>query len=395
MKKRLFTLAMALMMALILLPVSAFAATDTPPYTVSGYGPNGEPFTVVTKDVTLRNITETPSFSGPIKNWYTTFTRDSETKTFPGDKLYVLPTGGKIVVDGMRTGNDPTDWVSISAWSDPDGDGIFDQQIFKTSGDASPVPTLDKGPFEFRYDGSTKYGYELYRFVLKSNSLDGELDEAQATVEISTEFLTKLFGPNTIVQLELMTRGDTEDGGYGTYGQQYYSYYIPAAESTPAPTFTDVPAGEWYADPVAWAVEKNITNGTEPTKFSPGQDCTQAQILTFLYRAARGEGAATAEDMDKAISWARDKGMIDNSFNGSTPCTRSTAVSYIWQAFNKPNAKASSFTDVDANAAYAKAVNWAVEKGITKGDGSESTFAPDKVCTRGHIVTFLYRAYNN
>ena len=75
MKKRLFTLAMALMMALILLPVSASAATDTPPYTVSGYGPNGEPFTVVTKDVTLRNITETPSFSGPIKNLYTTFTR--------------------------------------------------------------------------------------------------------------------------------------------------------------------------------------------------------------------------------------------------------------------------------------------------------------------------------
>ena len=87
--------------------------------------------------------------------------------------------------------------------------------------------------------------------------------------------------------------------------------------------------------------------------------------------------------------------MIDNSFDGNKPCTRSTAVSYIWQAFNKPIAKASSFTDVPANAAYAKAVNWAVEKGITKGDGSESTFAPDKVCTRGHIVTFLYRAYNN
>lgn len=117
--------------------------------------------------------------------------------------------------------------------------------------------------------------------------------------------------------------------------------------------------------------------------------------MTFLYRAARGEGEPTAADMDKAISWAREKGMIDNSFDGNKPCTRSTAVSYIWQAFNKPIAKASSFTDVPANAAYAKAVNWAVEKGITKGDGSESTFAPDKVCTRGHIVTFLYRAYNN
>lgn len=170
---------------------------------------------------------------------------------------------------------------------------------------------------------------------------------------------------------------------------------VPTTPTDAAPVFTDVPTGEWYAAPVAWAVEKNITNGTEPTKFSPNQNCTQAQILTFLYRAARGEGAATAKDMDKAISWARDKGMIDNSFNGSTPCTRATAVSYIWQAFNKLTAKASSFTDVPANAAYAKAVDWAVEKGITKGDGSETTFAPDKVCTRGHIVTFLYRAYNN
>lgn len=165
-------------------------------------------------------------------------------------------------------------------------------------------------------------------------------------------------------------------------------YAVPGVSQTvtpPTPTdnqvFSDVPPNTWYADPVAWAVDKGITNGTSSTKFSPTQDCTQAQILTFLYRAVRGEGEPTAADMDKAIGWAREKGMIDNNFNGNTPCTRATAVSYIWQAFNKPTAKASSFTDVPANAAYAKAVNWAVEKGITKGDGSESTFAPDKVCT--------------
>ena len=176
----------------------------------------------------------------------------------------------------------------------------------------------------------------------------------------------------------------------------HYNSAMPTTPTEPTtPTFTDVPAGEWYADPVAWAVEKNITNGTSSATFSPSQNCTQAQILTFLYRADRGEGAATAEDMGKAISWAREKGMIDSSFDRNKPCTRSTAVSYIWQAFNKPTAKASSFTDVPTSAAYAKAVDWAVEKGITKGDGSEDTFAPDKVCTRGHIATFLYRAYNN
>jgi len=171
----------------------------------------------------------------------------------------------------------------------------------------------------------------------------------------------------------------------------------PVEPEPPAtPAFTDVPAGEWYADAVAWTVENKITNGTTKGKFSPGKDCTQAQILTFLYRAERGQGAASAEDMEKAIRWAKEKGMIDDSFDGSKPCTRSTAVSYIWQAFDKPSAKASSFTDVDANADYAEAVSWAVEKGVTNGTNTDgTTFSPDKVCTRGHIVTLLYRAYNN
>lgn len=164
-------------------------------------------------------------------------------------------------------------------------------------------------------------------------------------------------------------------------------------EPRTVPGFSDVKPTDYYAAPVAYAVVKNITNGTSTTTFSPSQNCTQAQILTFLYRTDWGEGAATAEDMDKAISWAREEGMIDDSFDGSTPCTRSTAVSYIWQAFDKPTAEASSFTDVPASADYAKAVDWAVEMGITKGDGSDTIFSPEEVCNRGQIVTFLYRAY--
>lgn len=51
----------------------------------------------------------------------------------------------------------------------------------------------------------------------------------------------------------------------------------------------------------------------------------------------------------------------------------------------------SSFTDVPASAAYAQAVTWAVENGITAGT-SDTTFSPNNTCTRGEIVTFLYRA---
>ena len=165
--------------------------------------------------------------------------------------------------------------------------------------------------------------------------------------------------------------------------------------STPTPAgFGDVPAGVWYTDAVEWAVSKGITNGTEKGKFSPTQNCTHAQILTFLYRANRGGGAASAQDMDLAVQWAREKGMIDGGFNGSAFCTRADAVNYIWQAFGRQSAKASSFTDVPANAAYAKAVDWAVANGVTNGDNAAQTeFSPNKVCTRGHIVTFLHRAY--
>ncbi|MBD5133748.1 MAG: S-layer homology domain-containing protein, partial [Clostridiales bacterium] len=61
----------------------------------------------------------------------------------------------------------------------------------------------------------------------------------------------------------------------------------------------------------------------------------------------------------------------------------------------KKAAEEASFSDVAANASYAGAVSWAVEKGVTKGYGGSDTFAPDRVCNRGEIAAFLYRAYNN
>ena len=66
-------------------------------------------------------------------------------------------------------------------------------------------------------------------------------------------------------------------------------------------------------------------------------------------------------------------------------------MTYRWKLAGSPSAKAASFSDVPSGAAYAPAVGWAVEKGITGGT-SETTFSPEKACTRGQIVTFLYAA---
>lgn len=156
--------------------------------------------------------------------------------------------------------------------------------------------------------------------------------------------------------------------------------------------FTDVQPGSFFFDAADWAADQEITNGTAPAAFAPNRNCTHAQILTFLYRAMRS-GTAAAEDMDKAVNWAREKGLIGDSFDGGKFCTRAEAMSYIWQVQGRPQAKAAaSFTDIDVDADYAAAVSWAVEKGITKGTNIEGTrFSPDVACSRGEIATFLYR----
>lgn len=189
------------------------------------------------------------------------------------------------------------------------------------------------------------------------------------------------------------------------YALHWTDYYIalgpeaPAAASTPT-GFTDVSAGDYFAAPVAWAVEKGITNGTGNNQFSPGQNCTNAQILTFLWRAY-GEPEpsirnpftnSVPEAYRKAAIWAYEKGMVSGSaFDVNSPCTRAMAVKYMWQAAGSPTpAKTAAFTDVPTGAAFASAVSWAVEQGVTSGT-SGTTFSPNDICTRGHIVTFLHR----
>lgn len=166
--------------------------------------------------------------------------------------------------------------------------------------------------------------------------------------------------------------------------------------------FTDVATNAYYADAVTWAVGENITSGTTATTFSPNATCTKAQILTFLWRA-NGSPASTISSpfsdiptgayyADAAV-WAYEKGLISGvTFSGDTPATRADTVTYLWKLAGSPDASPANFSDVPANAEYAEAVAWAVKEGITSGTGS-TTFSPDVTCTRGQIVTFLYRAF--
>jgi uncharacterized repeat protein (TIGR02543 family) len=172
----------------------------------------------------------------------------------------------------------------------------------------------------------------------------------------------------------------------------------PATVENP---FTDVASDAYYIDPVLWAVSKNITTGTTDTTFSPDKTCTRAQIITFLWRAAdepepTGSNpftdVAEGEFYYKAAVWAAEQGIVSGTeFAPNDPCTRAMAVEFIWLSKDAPSAAQADFTDVSADASYAKAVDWALETGVTTGT-TDTTFSPEKTCTRAQIVTFLYRA---
>lgn len=162
----------------------------------------------------------------------------------------------------------------------------------------------------------------------------------------------------------------------------------------------DVKTADWFAQPVVWALQQGITAGTGGGRFSPNANCTVAQILTFLWRAngsPKPSGKNPFSDVkgsdyyaDAAV-WAYEKGLVSGkTLNGDAPCTRSMAATYMWKVAGSPSANAAGFTDVAAGADYANAVAWAVEEGVAAGT-SKTTFSPDSVCTRGQIVTFLYR----
>lgn len=168
--------------------------------------------------------------------------------------------------------------------------------------------------------------------------------------------------------------------------------------------FVDVHANDYYYDAVLWAAQKGVTAGTDATHFSPNASCTRAQIVTFLWRAAgspepKGTSSFTDVSADsyyaKAVAWAVENGITGGTGNGKfSPdgtCTREQAVTFLYRAAGSPDVSGgSAFSDVAGNAYYADAVAWAEKNGVTGGIGG-GLFGSGNDCTRGQIVTFLYR----
>ena len=169
--------------------------------------------------------------------------------------------------------------------------------------------------------------------------------------------------------------------------------------------FSDVWSTDYYAAPVAWAAETGVTAGTTKTTFSPNASCTRGQMVTFLWRAMGQPeptitknpftDVKTSDYFYKAVLWAVEKGITAGTsattFSPNDTVTRAQTVTFLWRAAGKPAAKtANPFKDVTTGQYYTDAVLWAVKNEITAGT-SATTFSPANPCTRGQIVTFLYR----
>ena len=200
-------------------------------------------------------------------------------------------------------------------------------------------------------------------------------------------------------------------------GDGKYTFTMPAGKVEVKATFMednsmlnffyDVPNNAYFYEAVKWAVENGITTGVGNDLFAPEQPCTRAQIVTFLWRAAGSpepKGAASGMSdvvsggyYEKAVAWAIENGITTgtttSTFSPDATCTRAQAVTFLARALKAKAASAAEFSDVPTDSYFADAVAWAAANGVTEGIGG-GLFGSDNDCTRGQIVTFLYRAYN-
>lgn len=271
----------------------------------------------------------------------------------------------------------------------------------------------------------------------KNEALDACIQKAQALLDsgnISTEAVTKL-----TAELSALIKGASAKAPQQA-GAQKVSVSPDTARTAPAPAadaqknavaapkreaqpaaakpaavkpaeaaekkvvqFSDVDASAYYYDAVQWAVQQGITSGTSETTFSPDQECTCGQTISLLWRAAgspapKGQNNPFTDVKEnayyyQAALWAAERGIVSGTaFHPDEPVTRGLFAAFLYRNAGAPAVEGKNdFTDVPSDAYYAKAVVWVAAQGITSGTG-EHTFSPDAVCTRGQIVTFLYRA---
>ena len=357
-----------------------------------------------------------------------------------GQSIEVTPVKGVIYNGGVKE----QDLVTLTMKYN-DG-ATADSTYNVASGTTITLPTPRRSGYTFNgwYDGSKFYAagasYTVsatvtlnasWSYISSGSSYDPTYSVStpskteHGTVTVSPKSASKgdtvtvTVKPDSGYVLETLTVTD-KNGNELTLkdkGNGKYTFTMPAGKVEVKATFMednsvlnffyDVPNDAYFYEAVKWAVKNGITDGVGNNLFAPEQPCTRAQIVTFLWRAAGSpepKGAASGMTdvvsgsyYEKAVAWAIENGITTgtttSTFSPDATCTRAQAVTFLARALKAKAASAAEFSDVPTGSYFADAVAWAAANGVTEGIGG-GLFGSDNDCTRGQIVTFLYRAYN-
>ena len=353
--------------------------------------------------------------------------------SFTGNIAHVKADYGFIKISGGTYSVNPTAYVADTHIVRKDGDAQF-TVVAKSNLTSGVYLTDPSGALASNYYvSSTANGVWTVSYSAPYSGGSSSYDPTYSVSTPSkTEHGTVTVSPKSASKGDTVTVTVKPDSGYvletltvtdkngneltlKDKGDGKYTFTMPAGKVEVKATFMednsvlnffyDVPNGAYFYEAVKWAVDKGITNGLSDTMFGPYESCTRAQIVTFLWRAAGSPEPKTASSFTdvpanayyaKAVAWAVENGitngMTETTFAPDATCTRGQSVTFLHRALKGTASGSANFTDVKPDAFYADAVSWAVKNDVTNGT-SNTTFSPNADCTRAEIVTFLYRAY--
>lgn len=269
--------------------------------------------------------------------------------------------------------------------------------VLSIDGSGSPYYTL----FEYKFSNGTKYQAESYIYPAKyyPNDIIGMAgphsyySDAPADFDDSMKYGMTFDVRAALCCAEAFNLNHIPGVNVADFGFTNFYYDVCNSE-------------KFYFDAVYWACRCDITKGTATNVFSPDMACTRAQCVTFLYRASGSPSVAGYANPYKdvkpgsyyynAVLWANHegitKGTTATTFSPDNLCSRGEIVTLLYRASGEKSVSGYSnpFKDVGSSAYYYKAVLWANHWKITTGTDAYH-FSPNTTCNRAQIVTFLYR----
>ena len=306
-------------------------------------------------------------------------------------------------------------------------EGLYGKLTAQLNVPSSVLPAVTAGPNALSVQlnaagagrnipAATQYVVALYQgnTLVETKTVSTVQTVAFSGLSSGTAYTLKSYAVSPVGRSDILSQTVTtasgSSGGHTSSGSNSSRPSDPKPPvNDPSTGFTDVKNDAYYADAVKWAVDRGITNGQTTTLFGAEASCTRAQIVTFLWRAAGSPVPQTTKnpftDLSEdayyyqAVLWAVEQGITvgttETTFDPDQTCTRGEAVTFLHRNAGEPVAAGNhGFQDVNGSDYYDNAVQWAREKNITSGT-TETTFSPNAHCTRGQIVTFLYRNLGN